>query len=97
MPTELQLRILRAMVAGQTVVAIAHTCKIGERTVRRHVDDLAEHVGVKTRLAVLVEAAQRRWLDPAPDEATAPAPRRDADRLAPIDPYMHSAGRNRPT
>jgi DNA-binding NarL/FixJ family response regulator len=64
-PTELQHMILRAMMAGQTIATVARTCKIGERTVYRHLAELAKHVGATSRAQLLVEATRRRWLDPA--------------------------------
>jgi DNA-binding NarL/FixJ family response regulator len=68
MPTELQYMILRAMVAGRTIATVARTCKIGERTVYRHLDELAKSVGARSRAELLVEATRRGWLDTASGE-----------------------------
>lgn len=62
-PTTLQLMILRSKISGMTDDAIARACKIGVRTVRRHLDELAQGIGVRGRAALFAEAVRRGWLE----------------------------------
>jgi DNA-binding NarL/FixJ family response regulator len=48
--TELQLSILRKLAAGMTDQAAANALKISPRTVQRHVHDVMEQLGARSRL-----------------------------------------------
>lgn len=88
-PTLLQLEILRAKVGGKTDAFIARAFKIGDRTVRRHLDELIGVLGVSGRAELYAEAARRGWLDRG---AHSPA-------VEPLSssPEMFGVGWNRPT
>lgn len=73
-PTTLQYMILRGMAAGHTIATVARTCKIGERTAYRHLDELAKRIGVASRAELLVEAVHRRWLDQGSRESSGASP-----------------------
>ena len=62
-PTPVQLAILRALVAGQTLRQVARAFKLGERTLRRHLNDLSAALGANGRLGLIHEVGRRRWLD----------------------------------
>jgi DNA-binding NarL/FixJ family response regulator len=65
-PTPLQIAILRAKVAGKTDRSIARAFKLGERTVRRQIEDLIAVLGVSCRAELYAEAVRYGWLDREP-------------------------------
>jgi DNA-binding NarL/FixJ family response regulator len=64
-PNVLQLAILRAKARGLTDRSAAHVLCIGERTVRRQLDDLVVALGVSCRPELYIEVGRRGWLDRA--------------------------------
>jgi DNA-binding NarL/FixJ family response regulator len=65
-PTPLQIAILHAKVAGKTDRSIARAFKLGERTVRRQLEDLISVLAVSCRAELYAEAVRHGWLDRKP-------------------------------
>jgi sugar-specific transcriptional regulator TrmB/DNA-binding CsgD family transcriptional regulator len=61
-PNAEDLHLLALMLDGLTDQAIAGRMSVGVRTVQRRVRDLIELAGVKTRLQLVWQAAQRGWI-----------------------------------
>lgn len=62
-PTSLQIAILRSKASGKCDNTTARELYISERTLRRHLDELARTLGVAGRLALGIEVGQRGWLE----------------------------------
>lgn len=62
-PTSLQIAILRSKASGKCDNTTARELYISERTLRRHLDELARSLGVAGRLALGIEVGQRGWLE----------------------------------
>ncbi|WP_217368154.1 LuxR C-terminal-related transcriptional regulator [Kitasatospora sp. MMS16-BH015] len=67
-PGPRDLAILRMLASGAKDRAIARALGIGERTVLRRIQTLLETLHADTRFQAGVQAAQRGWLDPRPDQ-----------------------------
>jgi DNA-binding CsgD family transcriptional regulator len=57
-----ELHLLELLVDGLTDEAIAGKLGVGTRTVQRHVRDLIELAGVRTRLQLIWEGTRRGWI-----------------------------------
>lgn len=64
-PNALQLAILRHKTSGQTDSSAARALRIGERTLRRHLERLVQALGVSGRDELFLEVGRRGWLDRA--------------------------------
>lgn len=62
-PTPVQLKILRYKAAGKTDGYVARALNVGERTVRRQLDELEAKLGVRGRAQLFIEVGRRGWLD----------------------------------
>jgi NarL family two-component system response regulator LiaR len=60
--TERELQVLKLMADGHTYDAITHELHISQSTVRFHVNNVLEKMGVKTRSEVLVLAAKNNLI-----------------------------------
>ncbi|WP_425955294.1 helix-turn-helix transcriptional regulator [Xylanimonas sp. McL0601] len=63
--------VLGLMAAGLTDDAIGRVLGVSRRTVQKHISDLAETLGVRTRFQIALVAAQRGLLGTEPDETVA--------------------------
>lgn len=59
-PSARDLEILRLMVDGLTIEAVARRLRVSDRTVRRRLQASADELGVGSTLQVVVEAVRRR-------------------------------------
>jgi DNA-binding NarL/FixJ family response regulator len=55
-------QLLGLLASGATDAVIARTFGWSMRTVQRHIHDLMQEVGARTRFQVGMEAARRDWL-----------------------------------
>jgi NarL family two-component system response regulator YdfI len=60
--TERELEVLRAVAEGKTSKQIALQLGITERTVKAHLTNIYNKLGVDSRAAAIAEAAKRGWL-----------------------------------
>jgi two-component system, NarL family, nitrate/nitrite response regulator NarL len=61
--TRRELEILRTVVAGETNKIIAHRFSISENTVKRHITQIFDKVGVSNRTELAIFAAHHRLVD----------------------------------
>ncbi|MCC6168951.1 MAG: response regulator transcription factor [Caldilineaceae bacterium] len=62
-PTPREQQVLEQLALGKTNAEIARQLRIGERTVRFHVENLFGRLGVENRVEAVVRAMQAGWLD----------------------------------
>lgn len=62
-PTPREQQVLEQLALGKTNAEIARQLRIGERTVRFHVENLFGRLGVENRVEAVVRAMQSGWLD----------------------------------
>ena len=72
--TERELQVVSLLIAGHANKAIADKCGIRERTVKQHLANMFDKVGVSSRLELALFAVQEQILI-GPDGAGGPAPR----------------------
>lgn len=73
-PDERTREILRLMSLGMKDEAIARVMGLSRRTIQKHITDIGDALGSRTRFQIALSAQDRGWLPPATESPSLPGP-----------------------